>query len=117
MAKIRNPHDNEKYNGAYNDNDRRWTSKLAREAGLKRDTKDGVFHMPFNKYYTTFNSANVALYQKYGGYKQFNVNSATSRRVFTISNPTNQEFYAVAEGYSRRNFPRTCTSSVKTGAF
>lgn len=62
MAKIRNPHNAERYDGAYNDNDYRWTTALANEVGLTKDKNDGIFYMPFDKYHSTFKMVGVALY-------------------------------------------------------
>lgn len=112
MAKIRNPHNKERYVGPYNDHDHRWTSRLAREVGLVKDKGDGVFFMPFDKYARTFKMASVALYQPYQGYKQVDVARASGSKTFTVTNPTNQELYVVAEGYGNRNFPRTCSGEV-----
>lgn len=47
LVKLRNPHGKERYHCAWNDLDPRWTEDLRKEAGAKKDTKDGTFFMEY----------------------------------------------------------------------
>lgn len=93
LAKIRNPHHREKYNGAYKDSDSRWTAALKREAGFTATANDGVFFMPWEKYATNFRRVSVSLYQKYGGYAQKTKSQSGRTMCYYIDNPQSQEMY------------------------
>ena len=59
---MRNPWGNEKYAGAYSDNDSRWTSSLKAEAGMT-EANDGVFFIPVPNFKRAFRSYTVLMYQ------------------------------------------------------
>jgi len=107
LARVRNPWSSERYTGPWSDKSDLWTDKLKKEAGYV-NANDGAFFMNFKDYAEEFWGTSVALYQKYEGFQQINVEQKTRTVTYTVTNPSEQELYIVGETYSGRNFPRTC---------
>lgn len=61
LIKVRNPWGKEKYTGAWNDHDSRWTDAYKRQVNLQPGD-DGIFYMPFNIYRASFTTYYVNMY-------------------------------------------------------
>jgi len=64
--------------------------------------------MTFKDWHRNFWGFSVALYQDYKGYQLLNIDQKERTVKYKITNPTEQELYITGEGYSNRNYPRTC---------
>lgn len=104
---MRNPWSSERYTGAWSDSSSLWTDAARKEVGLVK-ANDGAFFLPFDTYVTYFWGASVSIWHTYAGYQQINTKQTAWAVDYTVTNPTAQELYVVAETYSDRNYPRTC---------
>jgi len=56
--KLRNPHGRGEWNGAYSDNDSKWTDKLKKLVDFKK-INDGIFHMTFEDYLKNYRETTI----------------------------------------------------------
>lgn len=70
---MRNPWADKFYSGPWNDTDTNWTDALRQELGFNNTTENGIFWMPYDDYIKTFDSTEVAYYDKYEGYESYNL--------------------------------------------
>lgn len=74
LAKIRNPWSKEGYNGAWSDDDPKWTPELLKKVGHEK-ANDGVFFMPFHNFLNKpyFRSTTVNIHKEFKAYHYFDV--------------------------------------------
>ena len=75
---MRNPWSHDRYNGPWNNNDRRWTREFLKQISHNPKTIDGKFYMPIREFRNTFRKVEYALYEKW----------RVSRKVVTPRNST-----------------------------
>jgi len=108
LVKIRNPWSTEGYNGAWSDEDSRWTPALLKKAGHVK-AKDGVFFMPFHQFLNApyFRSTTAAIYKNFKSSFVYNVKQTVQQKSITITVPSRQVVYVTLESMNPR-FKKNC---------
>lgn len=107
LVKMRNPHSAERYNGAYNDEDSRWTSSMKEEIGGLTVANDGTFWMPYDKWMATFGRLMVTFWEEFQGYKKLAVEFLPDQQItYTVTNPRSQMLLVSFDQWGKRAYPR-----------
>jgi len=117
LIKLRNPHGRERYNCAWNDLDPVWTEDLRKEAGAKKDTKDGTFFMEYRLFDQMFQQFSVAMVKDdwVVDSKKHLTHDKTFQ--FVITNPASQELAIDLNFPGKRDWTPGCDKDEPSFVF
>ena len=124
LVKLRNPWGVEDYKGDWGDTSSKWTDALAKEAGLVKNKKDGVFHMSVEDFFKWFEETEVSfdttgMKSAYflrlnddgtgaGQCDASNKGPKCHRHVLTITSEVAQTVWISAHTWDKRTLPTKC---------
>jgi len=107
IVQVRNPWSSEHWRGPFSDKSSLWTSAWKKQVGLKK-ANDGKFWMPLNYFRYIYTSLSVGYDRKFASSQHVKLNTKGHVWSYKMHNPVDQEVFITIEGYSSRNYPRTC---------
>ena len=130
LVKIRNPWGQETYKGDWGDNSSKWTPALAKEVGLKKNMKDGIFYMAIEDFKTMFESTEISYDttgMKQAWFLRLNDDGTGAgqcggtrkgpkchRHVLTVTSEVAQTIWISAHSWDVRTLPKKCRT--RTGS-
>lgn len=118
LLRVRNPWGTDNYNGAWNDNDSRWTSAYRAQVPWSQNTNDGYFYIEVGDFMSAFNYFQVNYinndwYQSY--YERKNDDGQWKTYTFTLKR--SQDVFIGMDFYNPRMYAQGCRGGQKSKGY
>ena len=124
LVKMRNPWGVEDYKGDWGDNSSKWTDALAKEVGLVKNKKDGIFYISIEDYQKSFAETQVSYdttNMKSAHFLRLNDDGTKSeacggtrkgpncyRHVLNVKSDVAQKVWMSVHTWDERTLPKSC---------